>query len=433
MNIIPLFKSQYSIGKSILTLEKAESSQDDGPDSIIDICLKNNLKSFFLIDDSMSGFLQGYVNSKESGIKMIFGLRLTVCEDIEVKNEQSLNSSCKYVIVAKNNNGYKRLIKIYSKASTEGFYYVPRIDFNNLSKMWDDKDLQLVIPFYDSFIHRNYLEDCLCPPPPSKFKIDFIKEDNSLPFDDIISEKIDKYIEFSPSGSNCQTVNGQSIYYKRKKDFKAYLTFRAIDKRTTLGKPNLEHMASDEFCLESWIEKEGLPPNSPDEHESKSKKPDKKPEVNEAEQLGKQRQDAHPKGTKRYYSDPNKEDVIGVAGEIAFANRYDLEVDKRILPEGDGHIDFTVKINGKNRTIDVKTAQLPYNLFIKEWEINKCADILVLAQHKDGNIKFLGWETKKVMQKMPKKVFSSLNITNYYKKASELRSMEELDKLILKK
>ena len=45
MNIIPLFKSQYSIGKSILTLEKAESSQDDGPDSIIDICLKNNLKS----------------------------------------------------------------------------------------------------------------------------------------------------------------------------------------------------------------------------------------------------------------------------------------------------------------------------------------------------------------------------------------------------
>ena len=189
MNIIPLFKSQYSIGKSILTLEKAESSQDDGPDSIIDICLKNNLKSFFLIDDSMSGFLQGYVNSKESGIKMIFGLRLTVCEDIEVKNEQSLNSSCKYVIVAKNNNGYKRLIKIYSKASTEGFYYVPRIDFNNLSKMWDDKDLQLVIPFYDSFIHRNYLEDCLCPPPPSKFKIDFIKEDNSLPFDNIISEK----------------------------------------------------------------------------------------------------------------------------------------------------------------------------------------------------------------------------------------------------
>ena len=56
----------------------------------------------------------------------------------------------------------------------------------------------------------------------------------------------------------------------------------------------------------------------------------------------------------------------------------------------------------------------------------------MLAQHKDGNIKFLGWETKKVMQKMPKKVFSSLNITNYYKKASELRSMEELDKHIEK-
>ena len=66
----------------------------------------------------MSGFLQGYVNSKESGIKMIFGLRLTVCEDIEVKNEQSLNSSCKYVIVAKNNNGYKKAYKDL----LQGFY-----------------------------------------------------------------------------------------------------------------------------------------------------------------------------------------------------------------------------------------------------------------------------------------------------------------------
>ena len=71
----------------------------------------------------------------------------------------------------------------------------------------------------------------------------------------MLSSKIDKYIELSPSEANYQTVNGQSIYYKRKKDFKAYLTFKAINKRTTLGKPNLEHMASDEFCFESWKEK----------------------------------------------------------------------------------------------------------------------------------------------------------------------------------
>jgi DNA polymerase III alpha subunit len=255
MSVIPLFKSQYSIGKSILTLQKAGESIKDGPDSIIDICLDNKLDSFFLIDDGMSGFLEGYVNSKESKVKMIFGLRLTICEDMETKNEESLNSCCKYIIIAKNTQGYKRLIKIYSKAATDGFYYVPRIDFKNLSEFWDDKDLQLVVPFYDSFIHRNYLEDSLCPPPPTKFKIDFIKEDNNLPFDDILSEKIDSYIKKTKSSKGFNIIKGQSIFYKNKRDFKAYLTFRAINERTTLGKPNLEHMASDEFCFESWMEK----------------------------------------------------------------------------------------------------------------------------------------------------------------------------------
>ena len=42
---------------------------------------------------------------------------------------------------------------------------------------------------------------------------------------------------------------------KRKKDFKAYLTFRCINKRSTLDKPELEHMTSNEFCMESWKEK----------------------------------------------------------------------------------------------------------------------------------------------------------------------------------
>ena len=36
-------------------------------------------------------------------------------------------------------------------------------------------------------------------------------------------------------------------------------------------------------------------------------------------ELGKDRQNAHPEGTKRYYDDPNIEDTIGVAGELAFA------------------------------------------------------------------------------------------------------------------
>ena len=145
--------------------------------------------------------------------------------------------------------------------------------------------------------------------------------------------------------------------------------------------------------------------------------------------LGEKRQAAHPQGTPRYYDDPNKEDTIGVAGETTFARRYGLEVDERILPDGDGHIDFIVKINNLDISIDVKTAQRAYNLLIKEWEIKECADILVLAEYDDGVVKLLGWETKEVMRLMPTKVFSSLGINNFYRHNSRLRPMMHLDEI----
>ena len=40
--MIPIFKSHYSIGRSILTLED-KSEEDNYPDSIIEICKNNKL------------------------------------------------------------------------------------------------------------------------------------------------------------------------------------------------------------------------------------------------------------------------------------------------------------------------------------------------------------------------------------------------------
>ena len=79
--------------------------------------------------------------------------------------------------------------------------------------------------------------------------ISFFIENNRLPFDHLLLKRVQ---EFTEEGQKYPMVNTQSIYYKNKKDFKAYLTFRAINKRTTLGKPNLEYMGSDTFCFEKW-------------------------------------------------------------------------------------------------------------------------------------------------------------------------------------
>lgn len=149
------------------------------------------------------------------------------------------------------------------------------------------------------------------------------------------------------------------------------------------------------------------------------------------ENLGQLRQKAHPHGTKRYYKDENVEDSIGIAGEIKFAERYNLKPDLKIRPNGDGHIDFEIVVNEITPiTIDVKTAQKAYNLLVKKWEIEKCSDILVLAQfHPDKSVGFLGWTTKKKMKTMPIKIFSSLNIENYYMPVRDLEDMAVLDKM----
>ena len=251
---IPVFKSHYSLGRSILTLSNENNEDKIAPDSIIDICKKNKLKEFFLAEDSMGGFLEAYQNSKENKLQLIYGLRLTICADMLTKNEESLSSNCKYIIFIKNTQGYKDLIKINDLAAKEGFYYEPRIDFQHLQSFWT-KNLMLCVPFYDSFIFKNILEGKTCIP---EFEfiddVSFFIEDNNLPFDDLLKKGV---LEFTNDGNDYPVIRSQSIYYNNREDFKAYLTFRCINKRTTLNKPNLEHMCSDTFCFENWKENNG--------------------------------------------------------------------------------------------------------------------------------------------------------------------------------
>ena len=248
---VPLFKSHYSIGRSILTLNAPDDVKANGPDSIIDICVKNDLEKFVLIEDSMAGFLQAYTNAKENKLHLIYGLRMTVCQDLNEKTEESRKNSCKYAILAKTSEGYSKLIKIYSVAAKDGFYYEPRADFNLLRQNWSDKDLSLCVPFYDSFIFKNVLTTSMAVPEFNFAPPTFFLEDNDLPFDTLIADAVESFVS---TGKKRETVKTKSVYYKDKKDFKSYLTFRCINNRSSLEKPNLDHMCSDEFCLESWKE-----------------------------------------------------------------------------------------------------------------------------------------------------------------------------------
>jgi DNA polymerase-3 subunit alpha len=248
--MIPLFKSHYSVGKSILTLRPKGDSKSNESDSIIDIAVDNGLSEVYLVEDNMSGFLEAYTNLSNENIKLNFGLRLIVCNDLEDKSAESISTESKIIVFAPTQRSYEALIKINDKASKDGFYYQPRIDYKSLRAAYEEcRDLIFCIPFYDSFIHANVIQNRKCVPEFGNINPVFMLEDNDLPFDDIIAERV---LEYNLNDQPKDIIRVKTCYYKNREDFDAYMTFRCISKRTSLEKPNFEHMCSDEFCFESW-------------------------------------------------------------------------------------------------------------------------------------------------------------------------------------
>lgn len=240
----PIFTSTFSISKSILTIDGGNDK--NGPDSIISICLENNIKSLTLVEDNLTSFLKAFKACRENDIDLLYGLRLSFCNDMLSEDD---NSNHKNIIFAKTDEGCRLLNKIYSSAFVEGG---GRIDYKKFKELWNPKDLVFVVPFYDSFIYENNFNGGNCIPDLDDFNPKFWVEDNSLPFDHLLKKKVEEY-----SGNKISTV--KSIFYKQKEDVEALQTYKILTRRTfgrpaTLSSPNLSHFGSDEFCFESYLE-----------------------------------------------------------------------------------------------------------------------------------------------------------------------------------
>jgi DNA polymerase III subunit alpha len=83
----------------------------------------------------MYGAIEFYKKCKKAGIKPIIGVELYLAPNSRHdKNTRSDARNFHILLLAKNNKGYKNLIKLVSLAHLEGFYYKPRIDWELLEK-----------------------------------------------------------------------------------------------------------------------------------------------------------------------------------------------------------------------------------------------------------------------------------------------------------
>jgi hypothetical protein len=120
-------------------------------------------------------------------------------------------------------------------------------------------------------------------------------------------------------------------------------------------------------------------------------------------------------------------ELIGLAGEVAFAIEYGFSPDLALRIEGDNRQDFEID----SVTLDVKTALKPYNL-LREKD-KKHADVLILAGFKEPNeVIFYGWEFDTEMVKQPYRDFG-YGVINHFKSAQKLKPMEDLEQRLKKR
>jgi len=99
-------------------------------DELLDYVKELGMESVALTDHGvLYGAVEFYKKAKAKKIKPIIGVEIyTAFEKLQDKRPNIDDKRYHLILLAKNEQGYKNLVKIVTKAHLEGFYYKPRID-----------------------------------------------------------------------------------------------------------------------------------------------------------------------------------------------------------------------------------------------------------------------------------------------------------------
>ncbi len=105
-------------------------------DQILDTCQELKMPSIALTDHgSMYGLVEFYQKAKKRGIRPILGNEVYTAPNGMLQKRPNIDNKRHHlVLLVKNEEGYRNLVKMTSKSYLEGFYYKPRIDKDLLRK-----------------------------------------------------------------------------------------------------------------------------------------------------------------------------------------------------------------------------------------------------------------------------------------------------------
>jgi len=212
---------------------------------------------------NMFGAIDFYLSAQKMGVKPIIGCEVYIAPESRFKKSYKgiQDSSHHFILLAKDETGYRNLMKLISMGYLEGFYYKPRIDKEILSKC------------SNGLIG---LTACLKGEVPSLIQQDRVNDAIKVADEySNIFEKGDFYLEIQENKIPDQTkvnkgllkisqelklpiVATSDIHYLKREHARAHEALLCIQTQTTLNDPNRMRFQTDEFYFKDVNEMKQL-------------------------------------------------------------------------------------------------------------------------------------------------------------------------------
>ena len=207
---------------------------------------------------NMFGTLYFAEEAKKAGIKYIIGCEMYVCDDYTQKNEKQ--SYDHLILLCKNKQGYKNLIKMVSIAYVDGFYYKPRIDYKTLAE--HSEGLICLSACLAGRVAKRLVEgDYEGAKQTAQFLKDVYKDDFYLEIQDHglkDQKKINPLIIKLSEELNVPLAATNDVHYLERADAEMQDVVMCISMKTTIDDPTRLKMESDQSYLKSPEEMQEL-------------------------------------------------------------------------------------------------------------------------------------------------------------------------------
>ncbi len=207
---------------------------------------KNDMLSHMLSDDVQE------LKKKIEAVKPIVGCEFYICEG-DVIEDRSKKTMYHLVLLAKNQNGYHNLCKLDSIATTQGYYYKPRINHEILEKYHED--IICLSACIQGEVARNILDGNLEKArQKAKYYKDLFKDDFYIELQDHgLKEQKDSNPELMKIAEELgvKTVITNDSHYLRAQDASWHDTLLCEQTKSSKANPNRFKFSVNEFYVKT--------------------------------------------------------------------------------------------------------------------------------------------------------------------------------------